>query len=55
MTIITKAKTEDIDAILEIWFQASLKAHDFIPTSYWENQLLPMRDVYLTLSRKLCP
>lgn len=50
MTIIIKAKTEDIDAILEIWFKASLKAHDFIPADYWKNQLLPMRDQYLPLA-----
>src|SRR5690606_26245147 len=50
MTIIIKAKTQDIDDILEIWFKASVKAHDFIPADYWKNQLLPMRDQYLPLA-----
>ena len=55
MTIITKAKTEDIDAILEIWFKASLKAHDFIPASYWEKSAASNAGSIPTSGRKLCP
>ncbi|WP_216934076.1 MULTISPECIES: N-acetyltransferase [unclassified Acinetobacter] len=50
MTIITTADTKDISSILEIWFNASLQAHDFIPAAYWEKQLIPMRDLYLPLA-----
>ena len=50
MTIIQKAKTDDINPMLEIWFNASLQAHDFIPAAYWEKQLIPMRDLYLPLA-----
>ncbi|WP_347455606.1 N-acetyltransferase [Acinetobacter thermotolerans] len=50
MTIIQKAKPEDINPMLNIWLKASLKAHDFIPADYWKNQLIPMRDLYLPLS-----
>ncbi|MFV5491762.1 N-acetyltransferase [Acinetobacter sp. ASP199] len=50
MIIIQKAETEDIHPILDIWLNASLQAHAFIPAIYWEQQLLPMHDLYLPLA-----
>ena len=50
MATIQKAKMQDMDAILGIWLNASLQAHDFIPAAYWEKQLIPMRDLYLPLA-----
>ena len=50
MATIQKAEMQDIESILNIWLNASLQAHDFIPATYWEQQLLPMRDLYLPLA-----
>lgn len=41
----------DLPAILEIWLQANLEAHAFLPAAYWEGQLplvrrlIPQADV----------
>ncbi len=43
----TQAARSDIDAILTVWLDASVKAHDFIEPSFWQSQLDNMRDVYL--------
>lgn len=45
--IIRKYHTTDIDAMLEIWLQASILAHSFIPKEIWENELDAMRCKYL--------
>ena len=50
MATIQKAEMQDIESILNIWLNASLQAHGFIPASYWEHQLIPMRDLYLPLA-----
>jgi putative acetyltransferase len=50
MATIQKAEMQDMDAILGIWLNASLQAHDFIPATYWEKQLIPMHDLYLPLA-----
>jgi len=35
---------------LNIWLQASVKAHDFVSREYWESQLDKMRTVYIPAS-----
>ncbi len=43
----------DIDAILEIWLQTNIEAHNFISESYWRNNysmvkdLLPKSEIYV--------
>ncbi|QJQ20658.1 N-acetyltransferase [Pseudomonas sp. SK] len=37
----------DINHILDLWLDASIKAHDFIPEAFWREQLGAMRDHYL--------
>lgn len=43
----------DLDRVLEIWLEANILAHDFIPGSYWKGQvelvraLLPQAEVYV--------
>lgn len=51
MVQIRKAKTQDLESILKIWLEASVKAHHFIPTSFWQNQLDDMRNIYLPSSK----
>ena len=50
MTAIRKAAADDTQAILQIWLDASIQAHDFIPAAFWQNQLISMRDTYLPLA-----
>ncbi|WP_234915529.1 GNAT family protein [Aeromonas veronii] len=41
----------DLDAAVELWFQASVQAHDFIPTAFWHEQRAAMRDIDLPASK----
>lgn len=50
MTAIRKAAADDTQAMLQIWLDASIQAHDFIPAAFWQNQLISMRDTYLPLA-----
>ena len=50
MHLIRSAHSRDIEIILQIWLDASKQAHDFIPTHFWQDQLLNMRDVYLPMA-----
>ncbi|MGL5327260.1 MAG: hypothetical protein ACRC91_21570 [Aeromonas sp.] len=40
----------DLDAVIELWYQASVQAHDFIPADFWHEQRAAMRDCYLPAS-----
>jgi putative acetyltransferase len=48
--MIRRTNSNDIEAILEIWLSASIKAHNFIAHSFWESQLENMKNIYLPLS-----
>lgn len=41
----------DLDAAVELWYQASVQAHDFIPAAFWHGQQASMRDIYLPASK----
>lgn len=45
--MIREYRNKDIERILDIWFSASLKAHDFIEGSFWESQVNNMRNLYI--------
>ena len=45
--MIRTAGPSDYDAIVTIWLQASLIAHDFIPAHFWAEHAQQMRDSYL--------
>lgn len=47
---IRQANTNDFNALTEIWFNASVKAHDFIPEIYWKNNKVKMQNTYLPMS-----
>jgi ribosomal protein S18 acetylase RimI-like enzyme len=44
---------DDLDAVLRIWLEANIQAHDFIPQSYWEahfetvKEVLPQAEIYV--------
>jgi len=44
----------DINHVLDLWLDASIKAHDFIPEAFWREQLGAMRDHLPATSRKFC-
>ncbi|MCH8500628.1 MAG: N-acetyltransferase [Aliidiomarina sp.] len=46
-------RADDIDHILKIWLSASIKAHDFIESSFWKSKTSEMRDVYIPASETL--
>jgi len=37
----------DIDQVLNIWLDASIKAHNFIDKGFWESKVIDMREIYL--------
>ena len=51
--MIRKIETQDLDAVMQIWLQANLDAHAFIPASFWEahfemvRDLLPQTELYV--------
>jgi shikimate kinase/GNAT superfamily N-acetyltransferase len=48
---IRKYKPEDEHTVVEIWYQASLIAHDFVPADFWEQEKDVIRREYLPLSK----
>lgn len=46
-------RADDIDQILAIWLSASIKAHTFIESAFWESKVSEMRDVYIPASETL--
>ncbi len=40
-------KPREIDAVVDIWFAASLQAHSFIPEAFWRAGRTAMRNEYL--------
>ena len=51
--MIRKFETQDLDAVMQIWLQANLDAHAFIPASFWEahfemvHDMLPQAELYV--------
>ena len=41
----------DLDKIVQIWLDASIIAHDFIPSTYWKEKAEDMRNLYLPASK----
>ncbi len=53
---IRKLETEDIKAVVDLWYQTSIVAHDFISADYWEKnkeamafEYLPNSETYLAI------
>ncbi|CEE94385.1 putative acetyltransferase [Xenorhabdus nematophila str. Anatoliense] len=40
----------DMDVVLSIWLEASIKAHHFIAAEFWQSQVENMRRVYIPAS-----
>jgi len=48
--VIRRYNENDMDSVLEIWLNASVKAHDFISAEFWESQVENMRNLYIPAS-----
>lgn len=48
--IIREANEEDLDTLVELWYESSCDSHDFIDAAYWEENKSLMRNLYLPLS-----
>lgn len=44
---------EDADAVVRLWLEASVQAHDFLPRAYWEERAEDMRTLYLPMSDEI--
>ncbi len=53
--MIRKMEPNDIDAIMRIWKKETIRAHHFIPETYWERHyeavkaMIPHADVYVSI------
>tara|TARA_R110001599_G_scaffold283796_1_gene485790 strand:+ start:599 stop:1069 length:471 start_codon:yes stop_codon:yes gene_type:complete len=53
MNMIRPYRPSDSAAVLDLWLEASIKAHDFVPEAFWREQLDAMREHYLPQSETL--
>ena len=42
---IRKLQKSDIDRVADIWLNANLNAHYFIPSHYWNDNFEPVKDM----------
>jgi GNAT superfamily N-acetyltransferase len=40
----------DMEVVLAIWLEASIKAHDFVDAQFWKSQVDNMRRIYIPAS-----
>jgi putative acetyltransferase len=43
-------KSQDSKAVVDLWYEASIIAHNFIAESYWQEKKLDMQHVYIPSS-----
>ncbi|WP_027967474.1 N-acetyltransferase [Halomonas halocynthiae] len=48
--MIRSYNSSDLESVLSIWFESSVKAHNFISADFWEAQIESMRNVYIPAS-----
>ncbi|NBJ70670.1 MULTISPECIES: N-acetyltransferase [Clostridia] len=47
---IRKYHPDELDRLVEIWYEGSLYAHGFIMQSYWDSQRKAMKETYLPMA-----
>lgn len=45
--MIRESTQSDIDQVIKIWLEASIKAHDFIESEFWESKVNDMKEIYI--------
>jgi putative acetyltransferase len=48
--MIRKLEDKDIDTIMDIWLESTIKAHAFIDEKYWNENYLTVKDVYIPMA-----
>ncbi|MDB8789117.1 N-acetyltransferase [Romboutsia sp. 1001216sp1] len=48
--MIRMLENKDIDRIMEIWLESTIKAHDFIEKKYWEDNYNTVKHDYIPVS-----
>lgn len=48
--MIRKLENKDVDKIMTIWKESTIKAHDFIDKQYWEDNYETVKNIYLPMS-----
>ncbi|WP_447045593.1 N-acetyltransferase [Vreelandella sp. H-I2] len=48
--MIRNYREADIEQILDIWLSASIKAHSFVGSEFWQSKVSEMRDMYIPAS-----
>ena len=43
-------KSKDFEELTSIWLEASIEAHDFIPSEFWSSKVEAMKNIYLPAS-----
>ncbi|WNO07952.1 N-acetyltransferase [Teredinibacter sp. KSP-S5-2] len=49
-SMIRNYKSRDMNSILGIWLSASVEAHHFIPSEFWQSKVEDMRNLYIPVS-----
>ncbi|MBY3788867.1 N-acetyltransferase [Photobacterium carnosum] len=49
--MLRKYKENDIESVLEVWLNASIKAHNFVAAEFWTSQVDNMRNIYIPASK----
>ncbi len=44
---------DDTEAVIRLWLEASIEAHDFIPEAFWRAAVEDMRALYLPMSDEI--
>lgn len=45
--MIRKLKNSDLEEVINIWLEASIKAHDFVDSEFWKSNMDDMKNLYI--------
>lgn len=49
--MIRKFKGEDMNPVINIWLEASVKAHDFVDREFWQSNVRDLKEIYIPSSK----
>ena len=48
--MIRKYKLSDMNHVINIWLEASIKVHDFVESDFWKSKVKDMKEIYIPSS-----
>lgn len=48
--VIRNLKEEEIETVMDIWLESTIKGHPFLPDSYWKQQYETVKTIYIPLA-----